>query len=115
MSPTYRTASEFKQAARKHGWSFIKAVDGVGPWGARKGCFSVMIEETVTGGLSGVWFTYPVEAGWRCDYLNPRHPDKLDHVLAFLADPTVRGGIAGNPSGTYMRRRPRAELDPTLW
>lgn len=110
MSPTYWTATKLANAVRENGWSFIKS-GGRGPWGARKGNVTVMVQETRVGGLSAAWFTYPVEAGWRCDYLGPRHPDKLDAVLAFLADPTCRGGIVGNPSGDYARRQ-RSNVDP---
>lgn len=90
MSPTYWTASQIKMAARANGWEFIPCVDGKDPWGARKGRYKVMFEETRVGGLSRVWFTYPVSGGANCDYLGPRYRDKLGEVLAFLKDPTCR-------------------------
>ena len=116
MTPTYQTAIRFQNAAREHGWRFIRCVDGRGPCGARKGSYTVMIQENRVGGLSAVWFTYPVVEGWTCNYLGPRHADKLGAVLAFLADPTCRGGIVGNPSGDYTRRqRSNVEPDPMLF
>lgn len=116
MSPRFLTAIQFQNAARENGWRLVPCADGRGPCGARKGSYVVMIQENRVGGLSGVWFTYPVPQGWHCDYLGPRHPEKLARALDFLVDPTCRGGIIGNPSGSYERRqRSRGEPDPTLF
>lgn len=90
MSPTYWTASQIKMAARENGWEFVPCVDGAGPWGARKDRYKVMFQENRAGGLSAVWFTFPMPDGANCDYLGPRYQNKLGEVLAFLRDPTCR-------------------------
>lgn len=116
MSPKFLTAIQFQNAARENGWRLVPCSDGRGPCGARKGSYVVMIQENRVGGLTAVWFTYPVQDGWRSDYLGPRAAKKLDKALRFLQDPTCRGGVDGNPSGSYARRqRSRGLPDPTLF
>jgi hypothetical protein len=84
MSPTYWTASQIKTSARANGYEFVKAVDGEGPWGCRKGRRNVMFCERRDGGLSQVWVTYPVSGGSNCVYFGPRYRGKLRAVLRFL-------------------------------
>lgn len=97
MSPKFLTAIRFQAAARENGWRLVPCSDGRGPCGARKGSYVVMIQENAVG-------------------VGPRSAGKLDKALRFLQDPTCRGGIVGNPSGSYTRRqRSRGEPDPTLF
>lgn len=116
VTPTYASAIKIQNAVKENGWRLVPCADGRGPCGAKRGAATVMYQENRVGGLSAVWFAYPMPEGWRCDYLGPRHPDKLDLVLAFLRNPACRGGIVGNPSGAYARRQHgRGEPDPALF
>lgn len=90
MSPTYWTASQITKSAQENGWELIKCVDGKGPWGVKRARYKAMFQENRRGGLSAVWFTYPVYSGANCDYLGPRYRNKLSDVLAFLKDPDTR-------------------------
>lgn len=88
MSPTYWTASLLKDAARTHGWDFIKATHPDGPWGMCRGDVAVMVQENRRGGLT--WASLIVEGRLRCR-LGPERSEKREKVLSWLrAIPVVQ-------------------------
>ena len=95
MSPTYRTASRMKEAARANGWEIVPASDpqmrnggATGynvAWGFHRDGITISVKENRRGGLTFVHIGRPFCDGYDGVTLDHNYSGKLDKVLDWLA------------------------------